>query len=83
MNRIEPNQTVIDESLMITYQKALRDYHAALAKYDYAMDEYEDMAYHHVQVARDNLNNVIRLIKLNNNEPLSTVEPLGAVAGSQ
>ena len=70
MNRIEPNQAVIDESLDATYQKALADYHLALQKYDYATDDYEEMAFHHVQVAKDNLNNVIRLIKLNRNEPL-------------
>ena len=70
MSRIEPNEAVIDESLMSSYRKALEDYHLALQKYDFATDDYEEIAFHHVQVAKDNLNNVIRLIKLNKNEPV-------------
>lgn len=70
MNRIEPNEAVIDESLMASYHKALEDYHLALQKYDFATDDYEEIAFHHVQVAKDNLNNVIRLIKLNKKEPV-------------
>lgn len=70
MKKIEPNEHVIDESLMKTYRKALREYHSALQKYDYVVDDYEDTAFHQIQVAKDNLNNVIRLIKLNKNIPV-------------
>ena len=70
MNKTKSNKPVIDECLHATYKKALSDYQLALRKYEEAMGDYEEIAFLDFQVAKEKLNNVIRLVKLNNNEPL-------------
>lgn len=70
MNKTKSNNHAIDESLYATYKKALSDYQLALRKYEEAMGDYEEIAFLDFQIAKEKLNNVIRLVKLNNNEPL-------------
>ncbi len=54
------------QALRNDYREALHAYHAAIDRYNMAVtNENEDVLYKAIVIARDNVDNLIRLIKLN------------------
>ena len=54
------------QTLRNDYREAIVAYHAAIDRYNMAVDnENEDVLYRAIVIARDNVDNLVRLIKLN------------------